>query len=627
MKRLVLLLILVCPLVASAKKDFRPMLVEGKTWYYIYHHFEMKENLTGDEDYRDMFNETKWDVKYTLRGDTTIEGRQYMKMYRRDGKTGKEYYYGAFREDEKGRVWQYDYEDCKQDFLICDFTLDEHIDATNLPIIDLVNINGVLLQRYHRFGLIGVEGVGIENKGLVHYLYEPEPDCICDYESFSYVGGDGLYFTNADFTAPTYIELTDDEKAYVENNNDFAFRLFNKVRTDESNVISPLSITYALGMLNNGAVGQTQQEIYNVLGFDNADAQNEFCLKLIDQLTIAGRMDETTQALIANTIFVNQGKGYQLQNDFTHTVNQYYYAYPQARDFNDGETRDVINKWASDHTNKMIEEILTEDEFTPLAVSYLLNAIYFKGMWNTPFDAAKTQEESFNETGSVPMMHQKNIEARYDENDLYQTVSLPFGNGTYNLQVFLPRVGKTLDDLLESLNGKNWQMRGNNHEVDLKLPRFEISTNQDLKDVMSNLGMPSAFDPQAADFSKLCNTQNLYIDLMKQVAKIKLDEQGAEAAAVTVIGIVKGMHDHATFHANRPFLYIISEQSTGVILFMGQFTSGKPSAIEAPIAEMKNERVKSEKSSGAVYDLQGRRLSGKPSRGVYIKDHRKVAIK
>ena len=151
-------------------------------------------------------------------------------------------------------------------------------------------------------------------------MYEGEPDCICDYESFSYVAGDGLYFTNADFTAPTYIELTDEEKAYVEKNNDFAFRLFNKVRTEESNVISPLSITYALGMLKNGAVGQTQQEIYNVLGFDNADAQNEFCLKLIDQLALAGRTDETTKALIANTIFVNQGLGYQLQNDFAHTV-------------------------------------------------------------------------------------------------------------------------------------------------------------------------------------------------------------------------------------------------------------------------------------------------------------------
>jgi hypothetical protein len=115
---------------------------------------------------------------------------------------------------------------------------------------------------------------------------------------------------------------------------------------------------------------------------------------------------------------------------------------------------------------------------------------------------------------------------------------------------------------------------------------------------------------------------------MKQVAKIKLDEQGAEAAAVTVIGVEsEGIPDYATFHANRPFLYIICEQSTGVILFMGQFTGGKPSAIEAPIAEMNNEGVRSGKSDCAIYDLQGRRLSGKPAKGLYIQNGVKRVVR
>ena len=169
-------------------------------------------------------------------------------------------------------------------------------------------------------------------------------------------------------------------------------------------------------------------------------------------------------------------------------------------------------------------------------------------------------------------------------------------------------------------------MRGYTHEVDLKLPRVEISTNQQLGNVMAELGMPSAFDPETADFSKMCNTQ-IYIGLMKQVAKIKLDEQGAEAAAVTIIDVAGGIPDYATFHANRPFLYIISEQSTGVILFMGQFTGGKPSAIEAPIAEVKKEGVKSEKYDDALYDLQGRRLSEKPAKGLYIQNGVKRVVR
>ncbi len=628
MRKLVLLLVLVCPFVASAKKDLRPMLVEGKTWVYDYHHFELKDNLTGEEEDHDMYNESQWEVAYTLRGDTIIEGRQYMKMYRWDQKTKKEYYYGAFREDEQGKVWQYDYDHDKQDFMICDVTLNEHIIEKIMPINDAINVNRVLLQRYHWNGLIGVEGVGFENKGLVHYLIEPEPYCICDYESFSYVREDDLLFTNADFKAPTYIELTDEEKTYVEKNNDFAFRLFNKVRTNESNVLSPLSITYALGMLNNGAVGQTQQEIYNVLGFDNAEAQNEFCLKMINQLATAGWMDETTKSRISNTIFVNQGQGYQLQYDFTHAVNQYYYAYPQNRNFNDGETLDVINKWASDHTDKMIEKILDEGEFDPSAVSYLLNAIYFKGRWMFPFDAAKTQEESFNGTVTVPMMCQESMDVRYKENDLYQTVSLPFGNGTYNMQVFLPREGKTLDNLLQNLNSKNWQIPNgglDEYKVDMKLPRFEISTEQKLNKVMAELGMPSAFDPQAADFSKMCNT-SFCIGLMKQVAKIKLDEQGAEAAAVTIIDEAISIPRYATFHANRPFLYVISEQSTGVILFMGQFTDDKPSAIEAPIGSIHNSQFIIH-NEGDVYDLSGRKVNSKLKNGIYIQNGEKVAIK
>ena len=180
MKKLVLLLMLVCPMMANARKDLCPMLVDGKTWVYDYHHFELKEKLTGEEELSDMYNKTQWEVEYTLRGDTVIEGRQYKKMYRKDTNTRKEYYYGAFREDEKGRVWQFNYEGDNQDFMICDVTLNELIMEKIMPINDVVNVNRVMLQRYHWNGLIGVEGVGLKDKGLVHYLYEPEPDCICD---------------------------------------------------------------------------------------------------------------------------------------------------------------------------------------------------------------------------------------------------------------------------------------------------------------------------------------------------------------------------------------------------------------------------------------------------------------
>ena len=618
----------------------KPMLVQGKTWHYTYHHFEDKEEPTGDNYPEDFYDETLYEVSYTVKGDTIIDGQNYVKIYRRDPKGGSKYY-AALREDEEGRVWQYDgdhwfegdeYPHVGNDFMLCDVTCSSYPGPENGAISDVVKIGSNLLHRYFWEGLIGVEGVGLEGKGLIHYPFGPEPDCICDYETFAYVTG-GVYFTASDFRAPKYIQLTEDEKQMVMNNNDFAFRLFREARNYQSSIInyqpsmllSPLSITYALGLANNGAAGQTQQEICNVLGFNDVNVQNEFCHKMLNELSGTGRADATTKTNIANTIFVNRGLGYQLDPDFDHWVRYYYYATPQSRDFADGETRDVINQWASDKTEGMIKEVLKEPEFNPMAVSYLLNAIYFKGMWSCPFKAENTREEAFNGGDAVPMMHQESIDLEYAENELCQSVVLPYGNGTYRMQVFLPREGKTLDEMIESMNGNNWQMHGGNYEVDLKLPRYDTTTDTDLKTIMSALGMPTAFSPYEADFSRLCVDnfgENIYIGMMKQVAKIEVNEQGTEAAAVTVIGYeTTGMPDRATFHANRPFLYIISEQSTGIILFMGQYV-GNSTADTVQYIAMPSQQTEQ------VYDLQGRKMTGTAlPRGLYVVDGKKMVVK
>ena len=608
---------------AGAENSRCPMLVQGKTWWYVYHHFEEKELPPGQEyeSYFDMFDETVWEVRYTLQGDTVIDGRQYMKMYRRDHNGSR--YYGAFREDDEGLVWQYDYMGDKQDFMICDYTCFQY--PGECPdvgdIVDVVNIWGKMLHRHSWNGRLGVEGVGLKEKGLVHYLFEPEPDCICDYESFSAVEGGGIWFTANDFNAPKYIELTQDEKQLVEQNNDFAFDLFRKARGEANLILSPLSITYALGMLNNGAAGQTQQEIGQVLGFNDVSAQNEFCQKMKLELAGTGWYDPTTKLNLSNTMFVNNGMGWQLKPDFAQTCSQYYMANPQARDFADGQTRNVINQWASDHTAGMIKEVLSEREFNPQAVSYLLNAIYFKGIWSDPFKVEDTRDEPFNGGASVPMMHKYEL-MTYAENELCQSVWLPYGNGSYQMQILLPLEGKTLAELVESLDGKNWRMYSRSCDVDLKLPRFDTSSNIDLNTIMSDLGMPTAFSPYEADFSDLVvdmQGENLFIELMKQVAKIEVNEQGTEAAAVTVIGeAATGIPERVSFHADRPFLYIISEQSTGIILFMGQYTGDTTTNIADSKFEPTNR-------NSDLFDLQGRKVSGESlPRGLYIRNGKKV---
>ena len=386
------------------------------------------------------------------------------------------------------------------------------------------------------------------------------------------------------------IDLTRAEQELVTANNDFAFNLFRKAgprmtngatgpsfpEPNKSTILSPISITYALGMLNNGAAGETQAQINKVLGFGEtgADGINAFCKKM---LTEAPKLDKLTKVMIANTIYMNQG--YQLKPDFVTKAKDYYDAEPETRNFADGKTMEVINQWASDHTEKMIDKVLNEDEFDPSAVSYLLNAIYFKGAWAEKFDKVNTKDEAFtkedNQEVQVPMMHQEH-EFNYTEDEDCQALCLPYGNNAYRMTILLPKEGRTVYSLAQKLTTQIWQRYQwmGTAIVDVKLPRFESKTDVDLVPIMSALGMPNAFDDRLAEFPYFCNAPT-YIGLMKQVARIKLSEEGTEAAAVTVTGMYeKAMPQepkHVNFHASRPFIYIISEQSTGAIFFIGQY--------------------------------------------------------
>ena len=627
MKRYLLLLTLsVCVVAAQAAAPKRPMLEQGKRWYYIYHY--VAEGGHGPEFTQPPYI-TEWMVWYTLKGDTAIGGREYMKMYRYDEYFGKETYYGAYREDGKGRVYLYGPNN-KEEYKVFDLEWADFEYHPDNIIIETIKSNGKLFNRYRYQSrrpegdtydvYCSIEGVGYKDRGIIHLPWDI-PDCPEDYEELHAVSCKDFSFSASDFNAPKEIELAEGEQELINSNNDFAFNLFRKARGDKSKILSPLSITFALGMLNNGADGETLKQINQTLGFGEAgaDAINAFCQKMLKE---SNTLDEKTEALIANTIFMNEGMGYHMQEGFMDKVNTYYDAQPQNRDFNDGETMNVINQWASDHTMGMIPEVLKEDSFHPDAVSYLLNALYFKGMWSNPFRKDMTQNESFGGGDEVPMMHNFREGLLYAENDLYQAVRLPYGNGAYRMDVFLPREDKTIGEVLETLSGSDWQPEYENTDVDLKLPRFETDTNQDLVGVMAGLGMPKAFSIDA-EFPYFCNGDP-YISQMFQVAKIKLDEEGTEAAAVTVIEMTESIPQRADFHANRPFLYIISEQSTGAIFFIGQYTGGVTADIRTDIVG-----TKSEPKTGAnnlIYNLSGQRLSQEPARGLYIKN-RKVLIK
>lgn len=389
------------------------------------------------------------------------------------------------------------------------------------------------------------------------------------------------------------IKLTQKQKVFANNNNGFILNFLKTVndidQSGKSFIYSPLSIIYVLSMVNDAATGETEKELEQILGFHEGGIQavNEYCKKLIEGLP---KTDNGITLNIANAIFVN--KEYTLKSQFQQDMQTYYDAKAEVLDFSSPLTLEHINRWCKEKTNDMIPTIL--DNVDPDMMSYLLNAIYFKAGWTSKFDQKNTMEEAFitkNGKINLPLMHQ-NVLINYLKNETYAAIEMPYGNGMWKLTVMLPEEGKTTDDIISLLSQRGLYTKTYSdgegemltpYEVDLKLPRFETSsdTNElDIKDglvgVMQKMGINLVFNSDLAEIPNMCEYP-VYISMMRQKAKIKVNEEGSEAAAVTVGGMKANSmlpveYPKATFYANRPFVYIISEASSGVILFIGKFT-------------------------------------------------------
>ena len=376
---------------------------------------------------------------------------------------------------------------------------------------------------------------------------------------------------------PEFMVLSDAQYDLVKRNNNFALNLFSEMKGVGSNVVSPMSVTYLMAMLANGAEASTREEIMDAIGakdFD-IDEMNAFYAYLIRRAKTA---DKQTTLNIANYIALN--KEFKLKKKFASTIADSYQGAVESLDFTNPESTKRINGWCSEHTNDMTPTIIDQGE--PSAVAYILNAIYFNGTWTDKFDKNNTKKEQFNgytrDIMYVDMMH-RNAKYYYTSNDVYSAVTLPYGSGAYSMTVILPNEGKFITDLTKTLNADTIaSLRRNMEEclVDLKLPRFTTEMKLPLKGIVAKLGAPSMFDATRADFSSFANG-NVYVSEMLQKAKIEVSEEGTKAAAVTM-GMVKltSMRPQeprrVDFHCDRPFVYMIQDNYTGAILFMGQFT-------------------------------------------------------
>ena len=378
----------------------------------------------------------------------------------------------------------------------------------------------------------------------------------------------------------------------ADNNNDFACKLFRTINEQKkgSSIVSPISVSYVLGMLNEGADGETRQQITDVLGLGGSVQEiNEYFKKMMHE---AQSVDPSVTLKNANCIFVISGK--RLIPQYKADMQNYYNAHVEAINFNSSSILNKINNWCKTHTDGMIPELLKKGELNPNRVMYLLNAVYFKASWTDQFDPRSTRDLDFithdGKTVKRPMMHREGM-ADYGKNDLCKMLCLPYGNKAYSMVVLLPNEGKTTDDIIRNLSAqklKEWQSQMRSEEVNILMPRFTTESETHLEDILSSMGMPRAFRDNA-EFPNMIQNEGLSVSMMKQKAKIEVNQEGTEAAAVTIAETITfGEHFYKYFYATRPFVYYIMEKNTGTIYFMGTYCfddTGEPVTIKEPLEE------------------------------------------
>ena len=366
--------------------------------------------------------------------------------------------------------------------------------------------------------------------------------------------------------------LTGSESKIIAGSNDFAFDLFRtgNLAQHKANVfISPLSASMALGMTANGANGATYDEMRSALRLTGATREDvDGGYKSL--IALLRGLDAGTTFTIANSIWYE--RTFPFNDSFLGESKQYFDAQVQALDFKDPSAVTTINTWVSAQTNNRIPKIL--DSIDPAEVMFLINAIYFKGIWQKQFDKSKTVDAPFHAadgtTPTVPMMS-RGSGVQYTATPEYSAVDLPYGNSAFTMTVVMPNPGADIDAFAESFDQTKWNSLVTSlhaSELDVFLPRFRMEWKRELNDDLQQLGMRLAFFN--ADFTRMSpRGLDLFITRVLQKTFVDVDEEGTEAAAATMVGI--GLTSlPAAFRADRPFLVVIRERFSGTILFIGK---------------------------------------------------------
>jgi serpin B len=363
----------------------------------------------------------------------------------------------------------------------------------------------------------------------------------------------------------------------------FGFDFYKNDLTSGGNaVVSPASIVLALSMAQAGARGETATQMDNVLhsaaGSDSGNGINSLdqaLAGLSGTFRDAAGTDQQLTLRIANAPFAQ--RDLQLQGPFLDALASKYGAGLRLVDFEKDPAGacKLIDSWVSDQTVGRIPKLL--DSLDAATRLVLVNAIYLKAPWQTPFDETATKNAPFTRLGgsqvSVPTMSLGLSEGSYASGSGWQAVDLPYAGGSLAMTIVVPDDLAAFESSLDAVRFAQITAALQPAAVDLTLPRFKIETKSNLASALAGMGMPLAFDPNRADFSGITTQEQLYISKVIHQANISVDEKGTEASAATavVMAAASGAPTQpVTLHVDRPFIFAVRDTKTGAILFLGR---------------------------------------------------------
>jgi len=372
-------------------------------------------------------------------------------------------------------------------------------------------------------------------------------------------------------------------------NNAFAVDFYRQLSADPEEdgrnlFFSPTSMYAAFALLYEGARHDTAAQMQDVFGFEpDAAARHNATAHLMASLN---RDDPHATLSMANALWL--ANGFEPSDSYLDIARNTYVADAERLDLSDpggegGAKR--INGWAYEKTHGKIREVITQEDLSGVIAMVLTNAIYFKGMWVTQFPAEDTRESDFwrdgTESVKADFMHVTGA-FNYTASDGVQVLKMPYKGDRLSMLVILPdgRDGiGALEDAVSADMIEQWRQDLHPGEIVVAMPKFEMKTNYDLGDYLFYLGMTDAFSPDAADLLGIIGIQpgeeyggdSLYVTRATQDAYVKVNEEGTEAAAVTVITMAReSLSLPPSFVADHPFLFLIQDDESGAILFMGR---------------------------------------------------------